>query len=954
MAGIVPTNKPVVRDAASRASPPKIQPVIPQAAVENRTALNNDNIKAVTDIQAVNPITEPVALNNQNTTTDTAKGVPKAPLRRSDGVPQKNVNSEDAKANPKAENSINSWQPKGVAPANPGTTLDPKIAVLKRANDGFAGLISVPVKAYDYAAGTDYAHDVENTVQQIGRVAGGNAQGVLKILTAIPIAVEDFFNSWGGDTEYKLDIEGYKADTQAVRESGEYYTQAQLLDAKSAGKITQAEYDSYISDWQAGGNPMDQVSAANVVEIEREITTPIKDWASNINATIENRTNSYIPAPESGAAEFVATVVDAAGENLLPALVAYATGGVGGVLAGNGLTYTLGGFNAYSTEMIEGSGDSTIAAISGVSEILSEAIGGKLFGGAAAKISNPVASIMVDTLGEGVEGVIGGEIFSALTGTEYTADDAINDFVLEATVGGIMAGGAHAVNAVSSSVSKNTSDASSGKSTASEVQTNQNAATQAEVNSDAALALPESVQSANDITTPVDANAQANSILDGFSTDALAKNDIASPTDANSETWAKNILSDFNTDVLAQNNVSENITQNTDAGSQLGTATQIEDVSGGDDSGSNSYNKSDPDEPSAGVPASPQPEPSSDGGGVAVAVKVETDTVQDGASDILSQAEQILEGTDSQQDVVPDVLAQALEIADNVDTNQGTLTEAEQILADFDGDNGAPDVLSEAEQILSGTESEQNSANDTLSEAQELLENSNAERSALSEAEDVLLNHDAQDAVAFDVLLQAEEVLSNYNTEQDASVEALTQAQDIIANSNTESETSQGVLAEAANLLVEAATDGAGTAPPSAAVAASRTESDPQADNTTANDANTRAAAVSTQAQQDSQATENEDATEMQPETSLATAAALKQSVAVKTSVATEMQEEPEPQTETEVAAQIWTPVEVMQEKATLRKKPTSDFNVVRGQGSTGQIYETDSYKSTFGGLSSY
>lgn len=947
MAGIVPTNKPVVRDAASRASPPKIQPVIPQAAVENRAALNNDNIKAVTDIQAVNPITEPVALNNQNTTTDTAKGVPKAPLRRSDGVPQKNVNSDVLGVNTKAENSVNSWQPGADAAAKTETTLDPGTTALKNINDATAKIVSAPVAAFDAFAGTDYAQKVENTVAQSGRVVGGTAKASVNIATAIPLNIEFLANL----NTQELDIEGYESDTQAIRESGEYYTQAQLLDARDAGEITQAEYDGYISDWQAGNAPLEQARAANTVE--REITTPIKDWVSDANAAIENWTNSYIPAPESGAAEFAAKVADALGGALPTAAVGYATAGLGGVLIGNPLTYATGAANAFTSEYIE-SGDYGAALISAGTETLSEIVGGKTIGKLAAGISNPVLSSGVDAIGEGLEEVFGGALSSALTGSGYSLEDAANEFAVGATVGGIMAGGAHAVNAVSSSVSKNTSDASSGKSTASEVQTNQNAATQAEVNSDAALALPESVQSANDITTPVDANAQANSILDGFSTDALAKNDIASPTDANSETWAKNILSDFNTDVLAQNNVSENITQNTDAGSQLGTATQIEDVSGGDDSGSNSYNKSDPDEPSAGVPASPQPEPSSDGGGVAVAVKVETDTVQDGASDILSQAEQILEGTDSQQDVVPDVLAQALEIADNVDTNQGTLTEAEQILADFDGDNGAPDVLSEAEQILSGTESEQNSANDTLSEAQELLENSNAERSALSEAEDVLLNHDAQDAVAFDVLLQAEEVLSNYNTEQDASVEALTQAQDIIANSNTESETSRGVLAEAANLLVEAATDGAGTAPPSAAVAASRTDSDPQADNTTANDANTRAATVSTQAQQDSQATENEGATEMQPETSLATAAALKQSVAVKTSVATEMQEEPEPQTETEVAAQIWTPVEVMQEKATLRKKPTSDFNVVRGQGSTGQIYETDSYKSTFGGLSSY
>lgn len=64
-----------------------------------------------------------------------------------------------------------------------------------------------------------------------------------------------------------------------------------------------------------------------------------------------------------------------------------------------------------------------------------------------------------------------------------------------------------------------------------------------------------------------------------------------------------------------------------------------------------------------------------------------------------------------------------------------------------------------------------------------------------------------------------------------------------------------------------------------------------------------------------------------------------------------EIDAQAEAQAQTELAEQIWTPAQTMRRE---REAERTDFNLYRGRGSQGQVYETQSYNSTFGGLSSY
>jgi|GEM_PF-5965203 len=283
-----------------------------------------------------------------------------------------------------------------------------------------------------------------NVIAQGSRIPGGAAQGVLKTVGAIPMAVEAF----DAMKDSRLDPVARNENTAAVRASGEIYTQAQLIDAREAGHISQQQYDNTINEWRAGGNPFDV--AVNASYTTAPAARPITEGISKANAAIENWTNSWVPAPETNVAQFVATAADALGEAIPGVAASVATGGLStaSVLAGTTAGHAIGALNAVGTELVEGSGDFGRAVLAGATEWASEAIGGATFNKAAGAITSKAGSLVVDAIGEGIEEVIGSGIQSLVTGDAYSLADAAYEFGIGAVVGSALGGGTNAVNAV--------------------------------------------------------------------------------------------------------------------------------------------------------------------------------------------------------------------------------------------------------------------------------------------------------------------------------------------------------------------------------------------------------------------------------------------------------------------------------------------------------------------------
>lgn len=303
---------------------------------------------------------------------------------------------------------------------------------------------------------TQTASLVGNAAAQAGRIPGGIAQGALKTLAAPGILYEAAKQNTSDYRKNLSDAQKYISD---LRKTNPYLTQADLIDAKLAGEITQAQYDNYINEWQANGSPIDSGRVHGILErtgTGETVSKPITETTSKANTAVENWTNSWVPAPQSDAAVFVAKAADSLGEAIPATATAIATGGAStlSVMAGTTVSHAVGAANAFSTEMLEGSGDVGRALISGGTEWASEAIGGKLFNEAAANIGNKALSGAVDAIGEGMEEIISGSAQAALTGDSYSPSQALEEFALGAAVGGVMGAGANVVNSVSATITE--------------------------------------------------------------------------------------------------------------------------------------------------------------------------------------------------------------------------------------------------------------------------------------------------------------------------------------------------------------------------------------------------------------------------------------------------------------------------------------------------------------------
>lgn len=186
--------------------------------------------------------------------------------------------------------------------------------------------------------------------------------------------------------------------------------------------------------------------AANWVD---PYASPITDMTKNVISGIDNKQNEWTPAPQTAAAEFTAKAANVIGEALPIAGLAVAGGATSalGVLAGNTLSYAGGSAQAISSELLE-SGDPGRALLKGATSYVSEKIGGATVDKLAGKIASPVLSGALSAVGEGLEENIDSGITALVTGEQYTMSEAVEDFALGTAAGAVIGGTVNAANSV--------------------------------------------------------------------------------------------------------------------------------------------------------------------------------------------------------------------------------------------------------------------------------------------------------------------------------------------------------------------------------------------------------------------------------------------------------------------------------------------------------------------------
>lgn len=186
--------------------------------------------------------------------------------------------------------------------------------------------------------------------------------------------------------------------------------------------------------------------AANWVD---PYASPITDMTKNVISGIDNKQNEWTPAPQTAAAEFTAKAANVIGEALPIAGLAVAGGATSalGVLAGNTLSYAAGSAQAISNELLE-SGDPGRALLKGATAYVSEKIGGATVDKLAGKIASPVLSGALSAVGEGLEENIDSGITALVTGEKYTMSEAVEDFALGTAAGAVIGGTVNAANSV--------------------------------------------------------------------------------------------------------------------------------------------------------------------------------------------------------------------------------------------------------------------------------------------------------------------------------------------------------------------------------------------------------------------------------------------------------------------------------------------------------------------------
>ena len=272
---------------------------------------------------------------------------------------------------------------------------------------------------------------ITNAAAQTGAAVGGLAKGTIKTAASGPMVVEaaknKISNKVGKD----------KIESPAARIVGGAL--------KSISPAIGAAADAHIAI---------QKGAAKIWGGE----TPVQTGARQLNAKVDNWSNSWVPEPQTGAAEFTRKAANATGEAIPGVALAVGTGGMSAstALIGNAPSYAAGAANAFSTEMLEGSGKMSDAVISGAAEYTASAIGGAAMKALSKPLSKAPMLVrgVADATMEGLENVGSGFSRSTLTGENYTRSQMLEEFALGATVGVAIGGGVTGINTVTGGVTR--------------------------------------------------------------------------------------------------------------------------------------------------------------------------------------------------------------------------------------------------------------------------------------------------------------------------------------------------------------------------------------------------------------------------------------------------------------------------------------------------------------------
>ncbi len=167
-------------------------------------------------------------------------------------------------------------------------------------------------------------------------------------------------------------------------------------------------------------------------------------WTQKAATTVDNITNKYVPKPTTTGGKIGAVLADEAGRAVPAVLIGKGTGAAN-ALVGNSAARAAGFAQSFSRSVTGGESFEG-ATINAVADYASEVVGGKVFGKVSEKINNPALRMAAESAGEGLEENISGSIQSFAKGEQYSLEQAKTDFALGAGVGAIIGAGDAAIS----------------------------------------------------------------------------------------------------------------------------------------------------------------------------------------------------------------------------------------------------------------------------------------------------------------------------------------------------------------------------------------------------------------------------------------------------------------------------------------------------------------------------
>lgn len=250
--------------------------------------------------------------------------------------------------------------------------------------------------------------NVGNALAQAGNVLGGIAKGTVNALASAFIHADEFSGTGNANILSPKTMMALGFSQESIA---------------NAGKKEEA---------------FDALNIPDAADVAASTTKSVDEWSQ-----------TWVPAPSSKVGEKAADVFNALGEAVPGIVVGALTGGVGSAVIGGTVAGRLvGASNAFTKEYVASGKNYDQALLAGGIEYAAEAAGAKLFSGASdalvdnliSPLGKGIANTGSNVLSEGLEEVISGSTHAMLTGTPYTAEQARDEMLIGALVGGAAGG----------------------------------------------------------------------------------------------------------------------------------------------------------------------------------------------------------------------------------------------------------------------------------------------------------------------------------------------------------------------------------------------------------------------------------------------------------------------------------------------------------------------------------